>query len=30
MGNELIDDVNPDQKKLYSEPMGYFVIAIKK
>ena len=30
MGNELIDDVNPIQKKLYSEPMGYFVIAIKK
>ena len=30
MGNELIDDVIPSQKKLYSEPMGYFVTAIKE
>ena len=28
--NDLIDNVNPDQKKLYTEPMGYFLIAIKK
>ena len=30
LGNELIDNVNPNQKKMYTEPMGYFVIAIKK
>ena len=30
MSNELIDNVHSSQKKLYSEPIGYFVVAIKK
>ena len=28
--NKLIDEVPKSQKKLYSQPMGYFVTAIKK